>query len=104
MFVGHPLDTIKVRRRGAPGHEGGSRCSVRSGAAGSGLQFPAGTARIPVGVYGRTTAPGRHCTGGGASAMRRGEAGLGVCSAVGRPLAARRPGVSQSRFIVKNRD
>lgn len=45
VFVGHPLDTIKVRWRGAPGDEGGGRCSVRSGAPGDGLQLPAGTAR-----------------------------------------------------------
>lgn len=90
VFVGHPLDTIKVRPPRTTGRRPGPG-ALRSGAAGGrGLRFPAGTAR------GTATLPGEGEDYRSRRAPRGGEAGLGVPAclagqavrAAGRPLPA----------------
>lgn len=105
MFVGHPLDTIKVRPPRTTGRRPGPG-ALRSGAAGGrGLRFPAGTAR------GTATLPGegedyrsrRAPRGGGGGAWRPGvPRGAGRPRGGAPPAGRRVPSVS-GRFVVKTR-
>lgn len=77
MFVGHPLDTIKVRQRRAPGSGGGGEAAGagRCGAAGEDYT----SRRAPRGEL------------EGATSSRRAPRGAGLnVRAVRRPLPARR--------------
>lgn len=97
--AGHHQGEVARGTRGRGGRPVlGARCSPgHRGVDYTSRQEPRGSGAGPGGRYGRTTTPGRHCAGGGTSGVRRGAAELGLCRAVGRPLAARRlsPGLSE---------